>query len=93
MCTDKKVYDGCRRHNYQPFGEVCETVQAYYGGGGNNTPIVLEYHLEKCDGNKRVGKGINYGDVAAALDAHYYLGCGARGGVEREVVYFKEEPL
>ena len=29
--------------------------------------------------------GIN-GDVAETLDAHYYLGCGSRGGKEREVV-------
>lgn len=36
------VYDASRRHNYEPFGDVCETVQANYGTGGNNTPIVLE---------------------------------------------------
>ena len=31
-------------------------------------------------------KGIN-GDVAWTLDGHYYLGCGNRGGREREIVY------
>lgn len=31
-------------------------------------------------------RGIN-GDTVFTLDAHYYLGCGARGGREREVVY------
>lgn len=31
-------------------------------------------------------KGIN-GDVAWTLDGHYYLGCGSRGGREREIVY------
>jgi len=36
------VYDASRRHNCEPFGDVCETVQANYGTGGNNTPIVLE---------------------------------------------------
>jgi len=36
------VYDASRRHNYEPFGEVCETVQAAYGTGGNNVPIVRE---------------------------------------------------
>lgn len=29
------------------------------------------------------------GDVTPPLDAHYYLGCGARGGVEREFVASK----
>ena len=37
-----QVFDGSRRHDYQPFGEVGETVQAQYGTGGNNTPIVVE---------------------------------------------------
>lgn len=37
-----QVYDGSRRHDYQPFGDVGETVQAQYGTGGNNTPIVVE---------------------------------------------------
>ena len=36
-----EVYDGSRRHNYQPFGDVAQTVQAQYGTGGNNTPIVV----------------------------------------------------
>lgn len=31
--------------------------------------------------------GIN-GEVAWTLDGHYYLGCGNRGGREREVVYW-----
>ena len=38
----KEVFDGSRRHDYQSFGEVCETVQAQYGTGGNNTPLVVE---------------------------------------------------
>ena len=36
------VFDGSRRHGYEQFDEVCETVQAQYGTGGNNTPIVVE---------------------------------------------------
>ena len=35
-------------------------------------------------------KGIN-GDIAWTLDAHYYLGCGNRGGREREIVYWVDE--
>lgn len=36
------VYDPSRRHDYQPFGDVSETVQASYGTGGNNVPMVIE---------------------------------------------------
>ena len=36
------VYDGCRRHDYQPLGEVCTTLHAMMGTGGGNVPIVLE---------------------------------------------------
>jgi len=35
-------------------------------------------------------KGIN-GDIAMTLDSHYYLGCGNRGGREREIVYWVAE--
>jgi hypothetical protein len=39
----QKVYDAQRRHNYEEFtDEICETVQAQYGTGGGNVPIVLE---------------------------------------------------
>ena len=37
-------------------------------------------------------RGIN-GDIAFTLDGHYYLGCGARGGREREVVYWVDDDL
>ena len=30
--------------------------------------------------------GIN-GDISGTIDGHYYLGCGARSGKEREVVF------
>lgn len=36
------VYDGSRRHAYEPLGDVCETVQSFYGTGGGNVPIVVE---------------------------------------------------
>ena len=35
------VYDASRRHNYEPFDDVCETVQAHYGTGDGNVPLVL----------------------------------------------------
>lgn len=41
------VYDASRRHSYQPFeNDICETVQAAYGTGGNNMPIVLSYGFD-----------------------------------------------
>lgn len=36
------VFDASRRHDYKPFGDVAETVQAQYGTGGNNTPMVMD---------------------------------------------------
>ena len=36
------VYDASRRHNYEPFGDKCETVQAHYGTGGGNVLMVLQ---------------------------------------------------
>lgn len=38
----KSVFDGQRRHDYEEFKDVCETVQAQYGTGGNNTPVVTD---------------------------------------------------
>lgn len=43
------VYDPQRRHGYAPFDEVCETVQAQYGTGGGNVPIVVETITENDD--------------------------------------------
>lgn len=34
LLEKKMVFDGSRRHGYEPFGEVCETIQAAYGTGG-----------------------------------------------------------
>lgn len=46
-CIYREVFDGSRRHGYQSLGELCETIQAAYGTGGGNTPIVLEKRLIK----------------------------------------------
>lgn len=40
------VFDASRRHNYEPFGDVCETVQASYGTGGGNVPMVMEENMD-----------------------------------------------
>jgi DNA (cytosine-5)-methyltransferase 1 len=49
------VYDASRRHNYEPFENVSETVQAAYGTGGGNIPIVLE-----GNGSRESHKGDGY---------------------------------
>lgn len=49
------VFDGSRRHDYKEFGDISETVQAQYGTGGNNTPIVVE--------------NLTFSDVAACRSA------------------------
>lgn len=50
----KVVYDASRRHNYEEFGEVAGTVQAHFGTGGGNVPIVCEDGPESYDAR---GKG------------------------------------
>ena len=37
------VFDGNRRHNYEKYGDVTETIQAHYETGGGNTPIVVGF--------------------------------------------------
>lgn len=94
------VYDGSRRHDYQEFGEVAGTVQAQFGTGGNNTPIVVYDARGNGDGetvptmtgdhNNRVTDYTAIcitGSVTGTLDASYYKGAGARNGQERPVVY------
>ena len=49
--TEMIVYDASRRHNYEPFGDICETVQAAYGTGGNNMPIVRQCTAYDARGN------------------------------------------
>ncbi len=58
----KVVYDASRRHNYEEFGEVAGTVQAHFGTGGGNVPIVCEDNIESYDAR---GKG--NGKVAPSL--------------------------
>lgn len=52
-----QVFDGNRRHDYQAFGGVSETVMSYYGTGGNNTPLV-------------VGCSWDGGNVSPTITAH-----------------------
>ena len=50
--SEPVVFDGSRRHNYQPMGNVGETVQAQYGTGGGNTPLVLERNAKCLNGDE-----------------------------------------
>lgn len=43
------VFDPSRRHDCEPFGDVCETVQAAYGTGGNNVPFVLNSEQQSTE--------------------------------------------
>lgn len=53
------VYDASRRHDYQPFGDVSETVQAQYGTGGNNQPLVVsEVYDGRGKGNGKVSPSL-----------------------------------
>lgn len=42
MATIMKVYDASRRHGYEEFVSTCESIQAFYGSGGGNVPLVVE---------------------------------------------------
>lgn len=67
-----------RNERYEQYDEDDRSVTlCAHGGvyGGGSQTLCVEYD----------GIGIN-GDIAGCIDAHYYLGCGNRGGVEREVV-------
>ena len=72
------VFDASRRHDYQPFGDVSETVQAAYGTGGNNQPLVLEgeipaaYGISAYESNSMKSSnphsGVYKADTARTLD-------------------------
>ena len=51
-------------------------MYAKMGQGGDNVPYALYTYVCNSSGN----------GVSGTIDAHYYLGCGARGGKEREFV-------
>ena len=42
LVMEQKVYDPSRRHGYQEFGDIANTMQAQMGTGGGNVPIVTE---------------------------------------------------
>ena len=64
-------------YNQRIDGDVSSTITAATGGTNTSGGKVLQEREEPI--------GIN-GDISGTLDSHYYLGCGARGGKEREVV-------
>lgn len=61
------VFDASRRHNYKPFGDVAETVQAQYGTGGNNTPMVFENHSQDS-------RFTNLGETCQTVSATWGMG-------------------
>ena len=74
------VYDASRRHDYQPFGDVSETVQAQYGTGGNNQPIVLEGNGARAS---HKGDGWKESETMYTLNTvEQHAVCHADGGCE-----------
>ena len=61
------VFDASRRHDYKPFGDVAETVQAQYGTGGNNTPMVFENHSQDS-------RFTNLGETCQTVSATWGMG-------------------
>lgn len=74
------VFDASRRHDYEPFEDVCETVQAHYGTGGGNIPMVVDkqqpiscevFHCETEEDKVKTLKARDYKDpqiVAYGVD-------------------------
>ena len=77
---------------------VIECYDARGNGEGNIVPTITGNHNDRitdytavvCEEYVANSSGE---DIATTIDAHYYLGCGARGGKEREFVALEvEEP-
>ena len=71
--------DVCENHGQDArYGikDVVPTLSSKMGEGGDNVPYVLSTLAANSSGD----------GVSGTIDAHYYLGCGARSGKEREFV-------
>lgn len=80
------VYDASRRHGYEPFDDVCETVQAAYGTGGNNQPLVVQPTMIEMTSTKntivedgvsptltaRMGTGGNQVNAVYCMDVGFF---------------------
>lgn len=78
--------------NYQKLVQSLSKNERVSRGGGKGL-LIQEEHIGSMKTNDRQSVCAKHypinGDVTPPLDAHYYLGCGARGGVEREFVASK----
>ena len=79
LSVDNHAQDG----RYTLRGDKVQTLSSKMGEGGDNVPYVLYAYVGNSSDN----------DVSGTIDAHYYLGCGARGGKEREFVCMGFLPL
>ena len=61
------LYDGSRRHDYKEFKDVSETVQAQYGTGGNNQPLVV-YRKTAHPRNSEMPQGFEETEVSDTLN-------------------------
>ena len=57
---------------YRPLGDICQTVSATYGMGGNNQPLVVK---EVYDGSRRHNYE-PFGDVCETVQSYYGTGGG-----------------
>ena len=70
------VFDGSRRHDYQPFGDVIETIQTHYGTGGGNTPLVCGNPWDTQSERVYTGDG-----------AWHSLNSNSSGGQSRDAIF------
>lgn len=70
--SEKVVYDASRRHDYQPFGDVAQTVQAHYGTGGGNVPLVQQSIV--FENHSQDSRFRELGDICQTVSATYGMG-------------------
>lgn len=73
---------------YKPLGDVCQTVSAIYGTGGNNQPLVVG--KPQVFANKRANHK-PLGDVCETMEAHYGTGGNNTPIVVEQQIAFKKK--
>lgn len=66
--------------------KTIQTLTSRMGTGGGNVPMILVTRNEQ---HKSVVINSSGNDIAGTIDSHYYLGCGSRGGIEREFIAYE----
>ncbi len=74
--SESYVFDASRRHDHQPFGEVCETVQAAYVTGENNQPTVVQSAEPILLGSTQDHAAVTQKGISTTLTANMGMGGG-----------------